>query len=734
MRREVILLLAIAAVALAVRVAPGYGAVLGGGEVNFVETDAWYHVRLVENQVRNYPWRITVDPYASDGGQFVPIAPLYDTLTSTVVVLIHGKQAATSALERIAALVPPVLGTLTVVLAWALGRQLFGPSAGLVGAALLATMPGHFLDRTSLGFVDHHALEALLALLTLLFLARGTLRTDGASPSLTQQALAGLALGLYLLTWASGAFFVAILGLWLLVVALQAPAGAQLANTARLLGGSALVALVLVLTFQNPAMYRYGTQVLALAGLATLCLAVFIAARRVRVLPTRATALAGTAMALLVGVGVVWLWQPDLLHQVTVDVLRFTPDASRMAVLEARPLFLYSGQWSWWQPWIFFRAGFYVGLIAVLIFTASVVRERRPADALVWTFAVASLAATLGQNRFGYYLVPAFAILGGWLGDRMLEWGGWFRDRPSGGHAIPLQRDVALLAVVAAMFAPSVLEVTRNGARMSGIAPFWLDAMFWLRQHTPEPFAAAGGDQYYYAAYPRVPATPDYTVMNWWDYGYLITQRARRVPVANPTQEHAATAANFFVETDEARALAQLRDARARYVVADWELPFRYTPEGRIMGRLESVLDWAGRAHGDYFEVYYRRGADGWTPVWVFHEAYYRSMIFRLIVAGGEAVTPRKASVITTADRVDSRHMPFREIISEQSFESYDEAQRFASSAVLGNARVVGLDPRQSAFPLDALSSFERLQDIRTLGQPASDPPWIRIYQVRQVR
>ena len=181
----------------------------------------------------------------------------------------------------------------------------------------------------------------------------------------------------------------------------------------------------------------------------------------------------------------------------------------------------------------------------------------------------------------------------------------------------------------------------------------------------------------------------------------------------------------------KARALAQLHDAHARYVVADWELPFRYTPEGQIMGRLESVLDWAGRAHDEYFEVYFRRGADGWTPVWVFYEPYYRSMAFRLVVAGGEAVTPRKVSVITTADRVDSRRMPFREILREQVFESYEEAQRFASSAALGNARVVGLDPRQSAFPLEALSSFERLQDIRTVGQAASNLPWIRIYQVR---
>jgi hypothetical protein len=61
--------------------------------------------------------------------------------------------------------------------------------------------------------------------------------------------------------------------------------------------------------------------------------------------------------------------------------------------------------------------------------------------------------------------------------------------------------------------------------------------------------------------------------------------------------------------------------------------------------------------------------------------------------------------------------MPFREILREQVFESYEEAQRFASFAALGNARVAGLDPRQSAFPLEALSSFERLHDIRTVGQ-----------------
>jgi oligosaccharyl transferase (archaeosortase A-associated) len=728
MRLQWILLLAIAAVALMVRIYPVYVAVLGGEEVNFLETDASYHVRLAESQVRNYPWRVTVDPYAAAGGQFVPVAPLYDTLTSTAVVLRYGPQASTIAIERIAAYGPPVLGTLAVVAAWALGAVLFGSRAGLMGAAMLATMPGHFLDRTMLGFVDHHALEALLALLTLVTLARACPPAgESTSPSVSPALLAGLALGLYLLTWGSGAFLVAILGLWLFIVVLQSRSRADVAAVARVLLITVLVAGALVLLFQDPRMYRYGTQVFALAGLAALSAIVLLVSRRLSSLPSRTMLLAALAGGLAVSVLVAWGWKPGLIQQVAGDLLRLTPDRSRMAVLEARPLFRYSGDWHWAQPWQFFGTGFHVGLCALLLFTGKLVRDRRPGDALLWSFAVATLVATLGQNRFGYYLVPALALLNGWLADYVLQWGGWFRDRSAARHLdVPLQREVALLAVVAVMFAPNLTPKLLE-RRSAGVSQFWLDAMFWLRQHTPEPFAA--GEDYYYARYGRTVPAPDYTIMNWWDQGYLITQRARRVPVANPTQEQAGASARFWAETDESRAVALLGASRARYVVADWELPFRVTTEGRVMGRFQSVLDWAGYGRDVYYEVCYRRSRDGWTPVWVYKEPYYQSMVFRLMVAGGSAVGPRKITVITTTDRVDTRGMPFREIVTERPFTSYEDAQRAASAASALQATIVGLDPRESPFPLDALTSLARVHDVRQLGQQSSDP-WARIFQV----
>jgi len=110
-------------------------------------------------------------------------------------------------------------------------------------------------------------------------------------------------------------------------------------------------------------------------------------------------------------------------------------------------------------------------------------------------------------------------------------------------------------------------------------------------------------------------------------------------------------------------------------------------------------------------------------------EPYYQSMVFRLMVAGGSAVGPRKITVITTTDRVDTRGMPFREIVTERPFTSYEDAQRAASAASALQATIVGLDPRESPFPLDALTSLARVHDVRQLGQQSSDP-WARIFQV----
>lgn len=725
-RRDIVLVLLIAAAAFGIRTYPAWNNVFTDRGVNFLETDAWYHVRLIENQVRNFPWRVTQDPYAAPGGQFVPIAPLFDTITATVVVIVHGRDATTDQVERIAAMMPPVLGALAVIAAWALALTLFDRRAGLMAACLLAVLPGHFLDRTMVGFVDHHALEALLALATLLGFARALTTPSRAAPF-----LAGAALGLYLLSWGSGAFLVAIVGVWFVLMIPLARSGEERALVAAVTATAAVTALALVAAFQNPAMHRYSSQVLGLAGLAAVAFATTQArGARARVV--------FAAMALVVALAVVTmvLLGRGLVSQVLVDVARLAPDPTRMGVLEARPLFLYAGQWRWEQPWVFFRTGFFIGAIALVPFAFRAWRQRRPPDLLLLTYALAMFVATIGQNRFGYYLVTACAVLGGWLAMTLLDWGGVphaANPNPVAWTRLPLARELAVVAVAGGMFAPNLAPRVLLAERASSFPVYWRDTMDWLREQTPPAFLeAATGEDYYFARYPTdgVPL-PDYAVMNWWDQGYWIVQRARRVPVANPTQERASNSARFYVETDEARAIDLLRAERVRYVVSDWELPFRKLANGTIMGRFQNVVDWAGGEHTQYYEILYRRENNGWAPVWVFHEPYYRSMVYRLSVVGGSQATPADATtVITVGNRVDSNGVRFRELLTQQTFVTYDAARQAMGSSA-SERLIVGLDPWVSAYPLPPLGSLTQVFDARTAEQQPTEAPWVRVFQVR---
>jgi dolichyl-diphosphooligosaccharide--protein glycosyltransferase len=707
--------------------------VFSSSGVRFLETDAWYHVRLVENQVANFPERVTLDPYAARGGQFVPIAPLFDTITSTIVVLRHGRDATTEQVERIAAWMPPLYGTLTVILVWALARQLFDRRAGLIAAALLAVLPGHFMDRTMLGFVDHHALEAALAIGVLYTFARAC--QDGSGRTLVA---AGIALGLYLLTWGSGAFLVAILGAWLAATVLLARDVDDIARAATVSGAASVVALPLVGAFQDPAMHRYGSQLLALAGLGAVAAAMvgMIRLATRRNVSAKAAALIAMAAVSVIGAIAAAMVAPALTRQVWVDLLRLSPNASRMGVLEARPLFLYGGEWNWMQPWLFFRTGFFIGVAAFVPFMVRVWRGRSAGDLLLLVYSAATFVATIGQNRFGYYLVTACAVLGGWLASEVLDWAGVphaGNRQPAPRTRLPMARDAAVIAVAGAMFAPNLAPRVLLAERVASYPDYWRDTMRWLHGNTPSPFPDAGpGDSHYHARYETPNAhTAAYTVMSWWDQGYWIAQQARRVPVANPTQERAGVAGRFYSATDEGEALAILRAEGTRYVVSDYELPFRRTDQGTIMGRFQTIVDWTGAAHEPFYEVVYRRAKGEWVPVWVFREPYYRSMAFRLSVLGGAAnASTSGATVIILADRVDANGFRFREIVSEAAFDTFDAARRAVDLAG-GPAFIVGLDPWRSVFPLEPLRSLVEVHAARTADQKNDETPWVRVFQVR---
>ena len=323
--------------------------------VNF-QGDAWYHMRAIEHLVANYPHRLSADPYALPEGQYVPIAPLFDYLVATLALVAGGGTPSPALVERVAAYAPVLMAAVTVVFAYLFGRMAFGTSAGLLGAALLAVMPGHFLGRTLLGASDHHGAEAALAMAVFFFLARAVAAPDrGSGRWWLKSGLAGISLGAYMLTWTSGAFLVAILAAWAVVHAgINLGHGRSLRHGLREVAPVFLVALVMVVAVQDPAMPRCQLQIGSLVGALLILVGIEAtdwAARAHRWRP-RLVRFGLLALVALLTLATLPRGVPSLVAEAMTDLSRFFPgDPTNWSVLEMRPLLLGpDGVWSWNGP------------------------------------------------------------------------------------------------------------------------------------------------------------------------------------------------------------------------------------------------------------------------------------------------------------------------------------------------------------------------------------------------
>lgn len=127
---------------------------------------------------------------------------------------------------------PAVLGALTILLVYFIGKELFNRRVGILAAGLIAYMPGEFLGRSILGFTDHHVSEPLFTAITMLFLILATktawqrqlgyshrVQRDwkAITRPLLYSLLGGLFLGIYVLTWIGSALLILIIFVYFII-------------------------------------------------------------------------------------------------------------------------------------------------------------------------------------------------------------------------------------------------------------------------------------------------------------------------------------------------------------------------------------------------------------------------------------------------------------------------------------------------------------------------------------
>ena len=695
-----------------------------GGAVRFPEYDAWHHMRLVDALVRDFPHRIHYDAYGYFGGQPVRSGPLLDLVVAGAALAAGRGAPSAELVDLVGAWVPAILGALAVLPIYGLGRLLFGPGAALAAAALFAVLPNGLLRRTSFGFTDHHVLEVLLGALTLYALARA-LRAAPAFDStrhdrcphpgarrrpLAAAIAAAIALGAYLLSWTSGVFLVAILLLWQgIELCLRAARGAPLAPIAAIGAVVFAAALPPVLLFAGDVV-GMDLAAYALAVGTGLSLLVAALARPLSRVAGR-WRVPSLLATLLVPVVVVAIVRPDALGAAAGAALRLVPRGEvAHTVFEMQPLLADPA-----AAWLTYVTAWPFALVGLVLAAARWRRTRESELLLVLVFAAASLAATLVQMRFSIYLAIPIALCGGLAVDRGLS-------RTAARR--PLQ--AALLAL---LFVPTGAEAVRTARLLNPMPSWWIDAMRWLRESTPEPFADPAA---YYARLPRPPvgqpfAYPEtaYSVLSWWDYGYLIERVGRRIPVTNPTQHNAAAAAAFLLASDPIDAGRRLERLAARYVVVDGTMAFH--------GAKLAAITWiAGRAPIELVESCKLRQPDGaFTDQLVFYPAYYQSMAARLWVFGAEAYEPHYSTFVLAAEEhISPEGVPHCEIASMRLFPTHAEA--LEALAATPGARIAGVSPAASPVPLERLEAFRLVYDsarVAIVPGTATTVPMLRIFE-----
>jgi len=154
-----LLLLALIALSFTLRVVPPYDQVFTGEYIKLTSYDAYWQMANVDKIAPDFP------NYA---GKVLQIPFFHWLLAGTIWVIGLGSPTQYT-IDTVAVYFPAVLGALTVIPVYYLGKVMFGQLAGVMAGVLIATLPGEFLGRSSLGFTDHHVLEVLLTTTALLF-------------------------------------------------------------------------------------------------------------------------------------------------------------------------------------------------------------------------------------------------------------------------------------------------------------------------------------------------------------------------------------------------------------------------------------------------------------------------------------------------------------------------------------------------------------------------------------
>ncbi len=777
----VIILSLIFSVSLLLRVFFPYDQVFSGELIKFTGVDVYYHMRLVDNIIPNFPGFSTFYPYlAYPDGVSIGNFPFFNWLLAGIIQVIGLGAPSEHTIDTVGVYFPAVMGALTVIPVYVIGSKVFSRRAGIIAAALIAVLPGEFLGRSILGFTDYHVMEVLFTTTAAMFLVMATRvsRERDLSPGHLRQPdrkvirpllysfLSGVFLGMYLLVWIGGLFFAFVLAAFFVIQFFSDHLRRRSTDYLAITGVTVFLTAMVVfsLAWHEAFYYRFNLIPLGAAVLAMPLLHLisrWMGGRRMKPV-YYPLSLLGAGL-----IGGVILYHASGFTEMMLGLFRiFAWDASR-TIIEMQPFLRPGNDWTLDIALGNFGAGFLISLVALVLLAIHVVRHGEADRTLLLVWGLAILLATLGQRRFAYYLAVNVSLLTGyafWTQFRSAAAGEpahrWFKVVLPGIMIVfvfLLQRLAPWLVAVSVMLLlsyiiwqvwPAIIPRGRvrtaryaNGimvilffflvffpsfqtaaatAEAARFAPSdaWVNSLRWMRENTPEPFGEAG---FYYQDYRSPAPEEDYP---YPDSAYGVTAWTdygywiARIAHRPPTVLPGPGGA------DVARFFLSQDEEAVAEMAREMDSKYVIIDDQTVSDKLWALAQWAGGNVTDFHDVYLAPQPEGdYVAVRLFYPQYFQTTLVRLYHFDGQEVVPEKSLVITFEERQTDKGETVKLITDVQQFSDYEDASGYIAEQETGNYRIVSLNPFETPVQLPEMKNFRLVhgseEQVKGAGIPS---------------
>jgi oligosaccharyl transferase (archaeosortase A-associated) len=749
------------AIALYLRIALPYASIFAAEGIKLTGIDSYYYMRLVDNLVHNFPQVIAFDPYMIyPGGDYINRVPtFYAFMLAGLIKLLGGATPGQQVIDSIAVYLPPILGALSTIPLFFIGRALVNKWAGLAAAFIMAIMPGELLGRSLLGFTDHHIAEVFFttyfAMFFILAIKHGRQFTydmlikrqfPAASKHIPYSFIAGLFLGFYLITWQGALFFIFIIFVYFIIQFINDYLhGFPSDYLSKIAITCFLFALLIFVPVSRDKLTLLALAAIILVPIALNIISAVMRAREVQPVYFLAVVAATAVLACLA----TWLFIPAVFTSVLnyLSVI-FTWKIDQTLVGEMKPLLFAGGIFSFDTAWMEYGLILYTAIAGLIILTVRAVRKGLPEHTFTAVWCLIMLMAALAMIRFTYYFGVCAALLTGYLFGWAIEAvasnqkaeapqksgkkGKKSSPKPgqiSAGRAAAL---VMLIVVMVVMLIPGTVNAVNLARKPSHIPPAaWTEAMNWMKKNSPEPFGKA---DFYYDLYRTPEANKGYdypgtaySVMIWSDYGYWLVRMGHRIPVANPAITNFDEAL-FYTAQDEASAGKIMQKLGSRFVVIDNRI---VSPNDKFY----AVANKSNKQESDYYELCWQVKDNKYVPVLVFYPSYYRTMLSRLYNFDGVQVTPQNVPVMAWEEKTLPNGQKFKLITGIKNYKSCTEAETFIASDKSGRYSIIGTDPLVCPVPLEQLSGYKTIYQSSQKASAGSSPmPEVKIFEYNPVQ